>query len=328
MRRAPTLLAPTLLARAARLALGLVAVGLVAAGCGGSTNSGGSTGSGTASAATSNEAATYPVTAGKLTLAQRPAKIVSLSPTATEMLFAVGAGSQVTAVDNNSNYPAEAPKTDLSGYQPNAEAIAAKNPDLVIISDDANKISEALGKLKIPVYQAPAAATLDDTYQQIADIGALTGHPHAAAGVTQRMKDDIAKLVKNVVQSETRLTYYYELDPTYYSVTSKTFVGSLFSQIGLQNIADAADRTGKAGGYPQLSAEVIVKANPDMIFLADSKCCKQSAATIKARPGWAKIAAVTKNQVISLNDDVASRWGPRVVDLVRAIVDAVVKAHT
>jgi iron complex transport system substrate-binding protein len=311
--------APAILATTTRLVLGLLAVGLVAAGCGSSTDS-------TKSAAPSTAAASFPVTVGSLTLPQRPEKIVSLSPTATEMLFAVGAGKQVTAVDDNSNYPPEAPKTDLSGYQPNAEAVAAKSPDLVVISDNTNKISEALTKLKIPVYEASAAVTLDDTYRQITEIGALTGHPAEAAGVVGGMKDDIAKLVKDVPPREARLTYYYELDPTYYSVTAKTFIGSLFTQVGLQNVADAADPTGKAGGYPQLAAEVIVKANPALIFLADSKCCHQSADTVKARPGWANLTAVKNNQVYALNDDIASRWGPRVVDLIRTIADAATKA--
>jgi iron complex transport system substrate-binding protein len=267
--------------------------------------------------------ASYPVTVGSLTLAARPTKIVSLSPAATEMLFAVGAGDQVTAVDSNSDYPAGVPKTDLSGFKPNAEAIAAKDPDLVVISNDLNNVVASLKQLKIPVYLAPAAVTLADTYREITEIGALTGHSTEAANVTKRMKDDIAKLVADVPQRAEKLTYYYELDPTYYSVTAKTFIGSLFSLVGLENIATS----GAAGDYPQLSAEAIVKADPDTIFLADTKCCQQSAETVKARPGWANITAVRRGQVYALDDDVASRWGPRVVDLVRTIVDAVAKVQ-
>src|SRR5690349_10485714 len=104
-----------------------------------------------ASTTTTSAEAAYPVTVGDVTLAARPERIVSLTPTATEMLFAVGAGAQVTAVDDQSNYPADAPKTDLSGYKPNAEAIAAKNPDLVVISDNIDKVAEQLDRLKIPV---------------------------------------------------------------------------------------------------------------------------------------------------------------------------------
>ncbi|MDM4722056.1 ABC transporter substrate-binding protein [Micromonospora sp. WMMA1363] len=270
-------------------------------------------------------AATYPVTVGALTLEQRPEKIVSLSPTATEMLFAIGAGTQVTAVDDNSNYPAEAPKSDLSGFQPNAEAIAAKAPDLVVLANDTNKIVDQLTTLKIPVLLNPSATTLDDTYRQITDLGALTGHPTEAADVVTRMKDDITKLVKDLPQRSAKLTYFHELGPELYTATSKTFIGSIYALAGLENIADAADADGKSGGYPQLSQEVIVKANPDFVFLADTKCCQQSAETVRARAGWAEITAVKDNQVVALDDDIASRWGPRVVDLLRAVVDATAK---
>jgi iron complex transport system substrate-binding protein len=304
------------------IGVAVLATGLLAGGGCAGDNGTGDAGAGTASSgATAAPAASYPVTVGPVTLAARPTRIVSLSPSATEMLFAVGAGDQVTAVDSNSNYPAGAPKTDLSGFKPNAEAIAANSPDLVVISNDLNNVVATLTRLKIPVYLAPAAVTLDDTYREMTEIGALTGHPAEAADANQRIKDEIAKLVKDVPQRSTKLTYYYELDPTFYSVTAKTFIGSLFTMVGLENIATS----GPAGEYPQLSAEAIVKADPDLVFLADSKCCQQSPDTVKARPGWASVTAVRENQVHALDDDIASRWGPRVVDLVRAIADAVSK---
>jgi len=272
---------------------------------------------------TPSAAETY--AAAGITLDTRPEKIVSLSPTATEMLFAVGAGKQVTAVDDQSNYPADAPKTNLSGFKPNAEAIAAKQPDLVVIANDTDKIKDQLTALKIPVYQAAAAVTLDDTYKQLTDVGALTGHRTEAADAVKRIKDDIAKLVADAPKHTTKPTYYYELDPTFYSVTSKTFIGSLFAMFGLENVADKADADGSKGGYPQLSGEALIASDPDLIFLADSKCCQQSLDTVKARPGFAGVTAVKTGQVVALDDDIASRWGPRVVDLVHAIATAVAK---
>jgi iron complex transport system substrate-binding protein len=280
----------------------------------------GGCGGGKPAATPSSAGAAFPASAGGVTLAQRPTHIVSLSPTATEMLFAIGAGGQVAAVDDQSDYPPEAPKSTLSGFKPNAEAVAAKNPDLVVISDDTNQIKDQLTRLKIPVYQAPAAKTLDDTYAQLRDLGTLTGHGSEAGGVAQRIRDRVAALVKTVSPRAKPLTYYYELDPTYYTATSKTFIGSLFTMVGLHNIADA-----KGGDYPQLSAEAVVAANPDLIFLADTVCCKQSLDTVKARAGWAGVTAVRTGQVVALNDSIASRWGPRVVDLVKAITDAVAK---
>ena len=268
----------------------------------------------------------YPVTVGTTTVDKRPEKIISLSPTATEMLFAIGAGQQVAAVDDQSTYPPEAPKSDLSGYTPNAEAIAARNPDLVVLTLDTNKIVEQLTQLKIPVYFGAAAKTLDDSYQQLTDLGKLTGHVDEAADVVQRMKDDLAKLVKDLPQRSKQLTYYHELDLNYYTVTSKTFIGSLYAMAGLESIADPADADGAKGGYPQLSQEAIIKADPDFVFLADSECCQQTADTVKARPGWGSLTAVKNNQIVTLDADIASRWGPRVVNVVRVIVDATAKA--
>ncbi|WP_433389241.1 ABC transporter substrate-binding protein [Micromonospora sp. KLBMP9576] len=267
----------------------------------------------------------FPATVGPLTLQKRPEKIVSLSPAATEMLFAIGAGKQVTAVDDQSNHPADVPKSDLSSFSPNAEAIAGRNPDLVVLSDDRNKIVEQLGALKIPVYRTPAATTLDDTYRQLTELGTLTGHVTEAADVTGRMKDDIAKLVADLPKRAEKLTYFHELGPELYTATSKTFIGSIYALAGLENIADASDADGKQGGYPQLSPEIIIKADPDFVFLADTKCCQQSGATVGARGGWGGLTAVKNNQVVALDDDVASRWGPRVVDLLRVIVDAIAK---
>ena len=273
----------------------------------------------------SDSAASYPVTVGDVTLDKRPERIVSLSPTATEMLFAIDAGPQVVAVDDQSDYPANAPMSNLSGFKPNAEAIAAKNPDLVVLANDIDKIVDQLAKLEIPVFRTPAAGQLDETYTQIGQLGTLTGHPAEATALTGRMKTQIDKIVQSVPQRSAPLSYYYELDPTFYSVTSKTFVGSVFALFGMTNVADPADADGSKGGYPQLSQETLLKADPDMIFLADSKCCKQSPASVAARKGWSDITAVKAGQIVSLDDDIASRWGPRVVDLVQSVADAVAK---
>jgi iron complex transport system substrate-binding protein len=250
-----------------------------------------------------------------------PQRIVSLSPTATEDLFAVGAGNQVVAVDNQSNYPASAPKTKLSGYTPNAEAIAAYRPDLVVVSFDGNHVVEALGKLKIPVLVEPTASTLADAYGQIVALGKATGHTSKAAAVVAGMKQKIAAIVASVPHANPPLTVYDELEPDLYSVTSKTFIGRIYAMLGLKDIADAADKTGS--GYPKLSNEYIIAADPKLIVLADTICCGQTAAKVAARPGWKTIAAVTDGGVVPVSDDIASRWGPRVVDFVQEIASRV-----
>ena len=290
----------------------LLALALVAAGCG-------QDGARSDAAAPAAEGAAFPVTldtpAGKLTLDQRPTRIVSMSPTATEMLFAIGAGEQVAAVDSNSNYPEKAPKTDLSAYEPNLEAIAGDKPDLVVYSDDPGDLTAGLGKLAIPALQQPAAKTLDDTYAQLDQLGRATGHLPEATQLAATMRAEIAKIA--AAKPAHQLTYYHELDKNLYTATSKTFIGQLYAQLGMKNIADAADKDGS--GYPQLSAEYIVKADPDLIFLADTKCCGQTARTVAARDGWADLTAVKTGGVVELDDDVASRWGPRVVDFLRTV---------
>jgi iron complex transport system substrate-binding protein len=250
--------------------------------------------------------------------AATPHRIVSLSPTATESLFAIGAGSQVVAVDDQSDYPKRAPRTSLSGYTPNVEAIAGYRPDLVVLSGDANDVIGGLRKLGIRVLLQPAAQTLSDAYAQIRQLGTITGHKRSAAAVVARMRKSIAKTVRSVPKRH--LTVYHELDPTYYSATSETFIGRIYKLFGLRNIADAADTSGSH--YPQLSGEYIVSANPGLIVLADTRCCGQSAATVAARAGWRGLAAVRNHRVVGIDDSVASRWGPRVVDFVRAVGQA------
>lgn len=271
----------------------------------------------------------FPVTLtasnGAVRIASRPAHIVSLSPTATEMLFAIGAGPQVVAVDSDSDYPASAPKTSLSGFQPNVEAIAGYSPDLVVASNDPGGLAKSLNALKIPVLLEPAAGKLADTYAQLEQLGTATGHAAQAATVVSRMRSQIASIVASVPKPTSRLSVYDELDNTYYSVTSSTFVGSVFKTFGLRNIADKAKDAGS--GYPQLSSEYIVAADPDLIFLSDTICCHQSAATVAARPGWSHIAAVTHHQVVRVNDDIASRWGSRIVALYRIVAKHVLQAE-
>lgn len=271
---------------------------------------------------TSSETAPVVVETTETTIAQVfPSRIVSLSPTATEMLFAIGAGDQVIAVDNYSNFPAEAVLLEqLDSFEPNVEAIAALNPDLVIITYDPGNLVEQLDTLGIETFTASAVVNLDGVYEQIAQFGELTGQTDGAAELITQMRTDIEAILASVVVPEPPLTYYYELDPTYYSVTSNTFIGSVMGLFGLVNIADDVEA---GNDYPQLSAEVIVEANPDVIMLADIKCCAQSASTVAQRDGWSDLNALAKGNVVELDDDIASRWGPRIVELVKVVAAAI-----
>jgi iron complex transport system substrate-binding protein len=287
-------------------------------------------GAGAALALSGVASASFPVSVhaanGTVRVTSRPTAIVSLSPTATEMLYAIGAGNQVKAVDLNSDYPPGVPRTQLDGNNPNAEGIANYKPDLVVASNEPTSVDSQLGALGIPVVSDPAAANLSQEYAQFEELGKLTGHEAQARAEVAKIKSQVARIVASVHRPAHPVTYYYELDQTYYSATSSTFIGQVLGLLGLHNIADAAKGAAASGGYPQLSGEFILKSNPNYILLADTICCGQSAGTVAQRPGWSGLAAVKGGRVLGLNDDIASRWGPRIVVLLSEVA-AEMKAH-
>jgi iron complex transport system substrate-binding protein len=252
-----------------------------------------------------------------------PSRIISLSPTHTEMLFAIGAGDQVIAVDAFSNYPPEAAAkaTDLSGFEPNVEAIAGYEPDLVVTEGTRPDLVDQLESLGITTWQGPAVASFSEVFEQIEQLGAATGRVAEAAEVVAEMQAEIDEITAGLPETSRPFTYYHELDPTYFSVTSDTFIGYVYGQLGLRSIADLAE--GSGGQYPQLNAEFIISSNPDLIFQACTKYCGETAASMAARPGWDAISAAADGLIFEMDDDVASRWGPRIVDYYRTVAEAV-----
>jgi iron complex transport system substrate-binding protein len=258
-------------------------------------------------------------------LPAHPTRIVSLSDASTEDLFAIGAGKQVVAVDQYSTYPPSAPRTKLSAFQPNVEAIAAYKPDLVVISDNISDLEQHLATLHIPVLLEAAPTGFAGIYDQILALGRVTGHDRQAPALVAHMKREVSAAVASVKRAHPPLKVYDELDQSYYSVTSKTFVGQVFTVLGLHDIADGA---GKSGTYPQLSPEYIVASDPDLIVLSDTACCGESYAKIAARPGWSAIKAVADHDVVAVNDTVASEWGPRIVLFLDQVAGALRKAES
>ena len=270
------------------------------------------------SAATSTSAATpFPVTItagnGKVTVSKRPTRIVSISPTSTESLFAIGAGRQVLAVDDQSDYPKNAPKTTLSGFTPNVEAIAKLPAGSRRGRLRHQGLVAALEKLGIPVIFHKPATTIPGAYQQIRQLGAVTGHGTQAAALVSRMKSQIARVVAKREATATGATVYHEPDPSSSSRRTRTRSSGASTRC-------SASRTSPMllpGGsdYPQPSPEFIVSSNPDLVVLADSVCCGQNADELVAsRPGWAGIKAVRNRAILRIDDSIASRWGLRLVN--------------
>jgi iron complex transport system substrate-binding protein len=308
----------------------LLALSLVATACGTNTAGGAETTATTAEIRTTTtspaETADYPVTVqadnGSVTIDERPEAIVSLSTVATEMLFAVGAGEQVVAVDDQSNHPPEAPMTDLSGFTPNIEAILSFEPDLVMISYDPGELLASLDAAGVPVLSYGSALSLDDTYRQIESIGTATGHRGEALALNDQIEGGLEDAVASAPGVSEGTDYYHEVDNTFYTATSSTFIGRIYGLFGLENIADPAEEDGSSSsGFRQLSSEYIVAEDPNLIFLGNT-LYGESTATVAARPGWDSLSAVEDGHVYELDSDVVSRWGPRVVDFAESVADA------
>jgi iron complex transport system substrate-binding protein len=268
----------------------------------------------------------FPVTitsAGfETTIEEEPISLVSLSPSATEILFAIGAGGQVIAVDSLSNYPETAPISELNSFDPNVESILAFNPDLVILnlnSMKANEVREALDKLGIPVLMEQAPDDMDGVYQEIRVIGTATGKLANAEELIAQMQQRRAEILESV-KDASPVKFFHELDNTLYSVTSSTFIGSVYKDFGLINVADGAEGADQSG-YPQISAEYLVSENPQLIFLADAQY-GETVEVVSQRAGWSQIDAVVNNKVIELPADIPSRWGPRIIDFYQIIADS------
>ncbi len=271
-----------------------------------------------------------------------PTRIVSLSPTATESLYAIGAGSQVVAVDSDSNFPRtyrvqsgahlitrNVPRqSDLSAYSPSAEAIVSGDgPDLVIVSYDANHVLAQLNTLGVRTVFQPTATTLARAYAQIRELGAVTCHTVAADRVISTMQRQIRAIQRSVPAVARRLTYYSEVSgpPSIYAANSSSFIGHLYGLLGLKSIADGVACSANCNGFPTLTQEWIFRKNPSLIFLTDDFPLDGGVTpkAVATRTGWNQLAAVKSHSVYALNDDVASRWGPRIILLMRGIANDV-----
>lgn len=262
---------------------------------------------------------------GAVKIPARPTRILSLSASATEMLYAIGAGAQVVGVDKFSTYPPGAPRTSFTGNESSAEGYLPEHPDLVLLLNDTNNLVGQLNDLHIPVIVLPAATTIAQADRQIDELGTATGHEADARHEVSAVKTYLDRVVQSVGGRGHGATYYVELDQTYYSATSQTFIGALFNRFGMVDIADPA---GHGSAYPQLSAEYVLKANPDYVFLADTVCCGQSSTSFAARPGFSDLKAVHLGHVIGVNDSVASEWGPHSLEaMVEVIAQALAARH-
>ncbi len=249
-----------------------------------------------------------------------PKRIISLSPSITEILFEIGSGNQVIAVDNLSNYPNEAPISDISAYDPNVEAISLFNPDLVILSYDIKNLNTALKKIGIETIYLPAPLNFEDILDQIDYLGLKTGNEDKAKNLISKMKVRM-KTLQKLRENEKATKIYHEIDPNYYSPSKFSFIGDIYQKLNYKNVANKADISNL--GYPKLSPELIISENPDLIILPGKD--KKYVEKVKSRPGWNYIKAVKNDDFLLTNSDIASRWGPRILNFASILIEYSIK---
>jgi iron complex transport system substrate-binding protein len=250
----------------------------------------------------------------QLTLEQPPERIVSLGTSATEILCAIGAGDQLVAVDSYANCPlgsSELP--ELDSFSPNLEAIAGFEPDLVYMSDDRDGALEALRNIGITVLYLELPTSLDGVLDRIVIFGRVTGQEDEAEVLVQAMRERMQAVIEAVEDVEEGPRVFHELDPTYFTVSPDSFVGDFYNLLKAQNIA-----AGAQGEYPQLSAEVIIERDPEVIVLAD-EAAGVTEDSIASRPGWDTLTAVQTGRVCLVDPDIVSRPGPRIVEALEAL---------
>ena len=285
----------------------LLALTLVMAACGGEKEP-------AASPEPTAPATDFPLTVTRsdgrnLTIAEAPQRIASLSPAATEVLYAVGAGPQIVATDLQSDYPAEAENTTkLDAFQPNLEAIAGVEADLIIIASNQDDIVEALDRLGETVLFIEVPDTIDGVMGQVWLLARVSGHAEEGGRLAQEMKDRMRAVTDKLADVEEGPRVYHELDNTFFTVAPNSFVGDFYSLLKARNIAEGAPTA-----YPQLSQEEILDRDPEVIILADADA-GESAQTVKARPGWGVISAVKNDRIYVVDPNIVSRPGPRVAD--------------
>ncbi len=251
-----------------------------------------------------------------VTLAAPATRIVSLAPSNTEIVFAIGAGAALIGRDDFSDYPAEALNVPSIGSlypNVNAEAIVALKPDLVLAAGITNRDDvKALADLGLTVYATSFAVTLDDIFNDILAVGVLTGHTADADKLVTDLKARVEAVTTQTAGLTDTPTVFYEIDATDpakpYTTGKGTFIDQLLTMAGGFNVGQVG-----ADPYFQISLEELVAQDPTIIILGSATYGGQTPELVAQRPGWEGLAAVKNGGVYTFDDNLVSRPGPRVV---------------
>ena len=270
--------------------------------------------------APAEQSMTYTDSLGRtVTLETPPQRVVSLAPSNTEILFAVGAGSQVVGRDEFSDYPAEAASIESIGGsfgEYNAEAILALEPDLVLAAEiNPPELVQQLEDLGLTVYYLGNPTTLEEMYTNLETVAGLTGHD--VTELVDSLKARVAAVDEKIAPLSSRIPVFYEIDATDptkpWTYGPGTFGDLLIVRAGGYNIGSIA-----SDPYPQISIEQVVAANPSIIILGDSMW-GSTAEAVAERPGWDTLKAVVDGKIFPFDDNLVSRPGPRLIDGLEAL---------
>jgi iron complex transport system substrate-binding protein len=276
-------------------------------------------GDGTSGNADGPSAAGFPLTirlsdGQELRLERPPQRIISMAPHATEIFCALGAEDQLVAVERFANCPLDSgTKPAVDAFTPNLEAIAGYRPDLVYVAYNQGGLVDSLRRLDIPVLFVEVPDSLDDVLEHILVLGRAAGRAQEAEALTGSMQERMEAVKRKVSDVGQGPRVFHELDTEYYTAAPNSFIGDFYNYLRARNIA-----AGASGSYPQLSAEVIIQRNPEVIVLAD-EAAGVTPAMVRARPGWDVIDAVRNGRICSIDPDIVSRPGPRIVDALEAL---------
>lgn len=260
----------------------------------------------------------------EVTLAAVSERIVSLAPSNTEILFAVGAGGDVVGVTEYCDYPEEAREIEnIGGFSAKSisvEKIVSLEPDLVVASGGVQQpVVEALEQVGVPVI-ALAPSDFEDVYENILLIGQVTGHEAQATEVVEEIRtrmDAVAEKVAAVPREKRPRVFWEVFDEPLMTAGPSTFTGQMIELAGGVNIfADVTE------DYPQINPEEVIARDPDVIIGPDSHADKLTPEQVAARPGWDQIEAVKDGRIHLIDGDIASRPGPRLADAVEAMARA------
>ncbi|MFF5399022.1 ABC transporter substrate-binding protein [Peribacillus butanolivorans] len=265
-------------------------------------------------------------TGEKVTIEEQPKKIVTLIPSNTEVVFALGLGKKVVGVSDNDNYPEETKEIEkVGGMEMNTELIVSLKPDLVLAhASSAHNSNEGLQQLKdagIDVLVVNDAQSFDEVYESIDMIGQATGEHDKAKEIVANMKTKLKEIQEKAksVKDEERKTVLVEVSPSpdIYTPGKNTFMNEMLNIISAKNAAAELD------GWAKIDEESMIAANPDVIITTYGYYTKDPVSEVTGRKGWEDVAAVKDGQVFDVHSDLVTRSGPRLIEGVEELAKSV-----